>query len=366
MKTPILILRQVFTIAALVALILSVNAGCSSDDDGDAVSIPGTVPNLLNYEISQVSGVSMTLAVNPEATVSSMLLNGTLDRTNTSEIITLNAQTLPAMEVSTVGFLQDLEPSFIGYKLYVISAATWTGDSNPTSGEFDIVSSNELDTINVKVNNAIPGVDVTYTPNGVEPTSIPLTWQAFDDAFDNPVENQEFAAVASFATSLLRFVYEQGDLVVQTLEFIGENSDRMEAIGTVGEDCDMFPVNLPPDIIVANPGSFAVGWYDENNDISISSGDRVYLDFFECWVNEESDPVARLYNRGITFNNYTEVQSGNVITRVGFESPDGIVAGMVFNFLEITETEDNGINTVISGDNTITVSGGFSMVFTAP
>ena len=161
-------------------------------------------------------------------------------------------------------------------------------------------------------------------------------------------------------------MYEQGELVVQTLEFIGENSDDMEAIGTVEDTCDTYPVNLPPDITVANPGSFAVGWYDANNDISISSGDRVYLDFFECWVNEESDPVARLYNRGITFNNYTEVQSGNVITRVGFESPDGIVAGMVFDFLQITETEDNTINTVISTADTITVTGGFSMVFTAP
>ena len=360
MKTPILILRQAFAITAFVVLILSVNAGCSSDDDGDAVSIPGTVPNLLNYEISQVNGVLMTLAVNPEATVSSMLMNGTLERT--SEIITLNAQTLPAMDVSAAGFLDSLDPSFNDYQLRVISAATWTGNGDPTSGEFEILSSSSPDTINVKVNNTIPGVDVTYTPNGIEPTSIPLTWPAFDDAFDNPVENQEFAAVASFATSLLRFVYEQGELVVQTLEFIGENSDLMEATGTVAEDCDMFPVNSPPDIMVANPGSFTVGWNDEDNDTSISSGDRVDLEFFECWVNEESDPVARLYNRGITFNNYIEVQSGNVITRVGFESP----GGMVFNFLEITETEDNGINTVISSANTITVSGGFSMVFTAP
>jgi hypothetical protein len=364
--TPIfLFFKQLSVFTSLLVLVSVMVTGCSSsDDDGDVVGIPGTVPNLLNYEISQASGVFMTLAVNPEATVSSMLLNGTLDRT--SEIITLNAQTLPAMVVSAAGFLISFDPSFNDYQLRVISAATWTGDGDPTSGEFDIVSANELDTIKVKVNNTIPGVDVTYLPNGVEATSIPLTWQEFNDAFDNPQAGEEFAAVASFATSLLRFVYVQGDLVVQTLEFIGENSDLMEAIGTVEDSCDMFPANLPPDIIVANPGSFTVGWNDENNDISISSGDKVYLDFFECWVNEESDPVARLYNRGITFNNYTEVQSGNVITRVGFESPDGIVAGMVFDFLEITETEDNGINTVISSDNTITVSGGFSMVFTAP
>jgi hypothetical protein len=341
-----------------------VTVGCSSDDDGDAVSVPGTVPNPLNYEISQVSGVSMTLAVNPEATVSSMLMNGTLDRT--SEIITLSAQTPPAMVVSAADFLRSIDPLFNDYQLRVISAATWTGDSNPTSGEFEILSSSSPDTINLKINNTIPGVDVTYLQNGTEVDSTPLTWQEFNDAFDNPVVNKEYAAVASFANSLLRFVYEQGDLVVQTLEFIGENSDRMEAIGTVGEDCDMFPVNLPPDIIVANPGSFTVGWNDENNDTSIGTGDRVDLAFFECWVNEESDPVARLYNRGITFNNYTEVQSGNMITRVGFESPDGVIAGMVFDFMEITETEDNGINTVISSDNRITVSGGFSMVFTAP
>lgn len=365
MYTPILLFfRQLSVFSSLLVLILAVVSGCSSDGDDEAVSLPGTVPNLLNYQISQVSGVSMTLAVNPEATVSSMLMNGTLDRTN--EIITLNAQTPPAMVVSAAGFLDSLDPLFNDYQLRVISAVTWTGSGDPTSGEFEIVSSSSPDSINVKVDNTIPGVVVTDIPSGGGLVSVPLDWQEFRDAFDNPVVNQEFAAVASFATTLLRLVYEQGELVVQTLEFIGENSDSMEAIGTVGEDCDMFPVNLPPDITVANPGSFTVGWNDADNDISIGTGDRVFLDFFECWVNEESDPVARLYNRGITFNNYTEIQSGNVITRVGFESPDGVIAGMVFEFMEITETEDNGINTVISSDNTITVSGGFSMVFTAP
>ena len=367
MKIPASAFGQLLFVLVLPLLTGSLTTGCSGDDDGEAVAPSGTVPNLLNYEISQVSGVSMALAVNPQVTVSSMSLNGTLDRT--SEAITLNAPipAAPAMDVSTVGFLQELEASFVDYKLYVVSAATWTGDSDPASGEFDIVSANELDRINVKVNSTLPGVDITYLSNGIEVDSASLTWQQFDDAFDNPQPDEEFAAVASFATSLLRSVYELGDLVVDTLEFIGENSDLMEEIGTVEEACDIFPSNRPPDIMVANPGSIAVGWNDEDNDTGISSGDKVYLEFFECWIDDENDTIDRLYNRGITFNNYTEVQSGNVITRVGFESPDGIVAGLVFDFLEITETEDNGVDrTVISSDETITVSGGFSMVFTAP
>ena len=364
MKTPISIFTPASIITASLAILLALTTGCSSSGDGDALAPPGTVPNLLNYEISQVSGVSMTVEVNPQATVSSMMLRGTLDRAN--EVITLNAQTPPAMDVSTVDFLENLEASFVSYKLYVVSAATWSGNSDPTSGEFDIVSANELDTINVKVNNALPGVDVTFLPNGNEEASASMTWQQFDDAFENPQLGQEFVAVASFANNILRFLYEQGDLVVQTLEFIGANSDIMEAIGTVEESCDVYPVNRPPNIAVADPGLSTVGWFDRDNDTSISSGDRVDLDFFECWVDEENDPDARFYNRGITFNNYIEVQSGNVITRVGFESPDGIAAGMVFNFLEITETVDDGVNTVISSDNTLTVSGGFSMVFTAP
>jgi hypothetical protein len=49
MKTPMFMIRQVFAITALVALILSVNAGCSSGGDGDAVDIPATVPDVLNY-----------------------------------------------------------------------------------------------------------------------------------------------------------------------------------------------------------------------------------------------------------------------------------------------------------------------------
>ena len=344
MNTPFLLFfRQIATLTTLLAVILSVAVGCSSDDDGDAVEIPGTVPNLLNYAITQDTGTFMTLTQNPSATLSSASLTGTFNRT--TEEFTLSAQQPAVMAVSAADFLTALDTalgggvSFSNYQLHVITASTWTGDNDPTSGEFDIVSADQLHRINVKVNNKLPGVDITYFPNGTEDDSVSLDWQTFDGVFDNPTTGQEYAAIAAFADSFLRFVYEQGNFVILSLEFIGDSSDIFELQGSIVEECDTFP-RPADDSTVINPGSNRVSWSDVDNDQSISSGDSFFLDFVDCWDDDPTDTIDTLYDRGISFFNYTEVQTAGLITRVGFESPGGID----FTGLEITETEDDGFN----------------------
>lgn len=363
MNTPFLLFfRQIATLTTLLAVILSMAVGCSSDDDGDAVEISGTVPNLLNYAITQDTGTFMTLTQNPSATLSSASLIGTFNRT--TEEFTLSAQQPAVMAVSAADFLTALDTalgggvSFSNYQLHVITAATWTGDNDPTSGEFDIVSADQLHRINVKVNNTLPGVDITYLPNGTQTDFVSLTWEQFDAVFDNP-GTDPYAGIASFANSMLRFVYEQGELVIFALEFLGENDVILETSGTIVEDCDTFPVLQPPLPTVSNPGTSMVSWTDVDNDNSISSGDTLYLDFVECWDDDETDDFDTLFDRGITFSNYIENQVGDVITRVGF-------AGIDFTGLSITETEATPTNIVIVNAETITLTGGFSMVFTSP
>ena len=376
MKTPILILRQAFAITAFVVLILSVNAGCSSGGDDDAVSLPGTAPDQLNYEISQGSGISMTLSQNPSATVTSASLTGSFNRI--TEAFTLNAQTAAAMIVSADEFLNtlDMELSndigenvhFGNYSLHVTSAVAWVGDDSPTSGEIDIRDDPDpVRKITIRViadadDQGTPGVEITLVPADSPSQSVNYTWELLDGLLDDPTK-ESYARIASFAYSFLRVVYEQGGLVIQALELLSENDVilELETSGTFVESCDTFPAPAD-DLNVANPGLSTVFWTDVDNDQSISSGDTVFVDFLDCWDDDPTNTIDTLFNSGIKFVNYIEDQSGGVITRVGFEFVGGDHG---FEFWQITETDTQPGVVVIEPD-TITLTGGFSMVFTAP
>ena len=364
MKIPTSILG--LFVSAFLLLTISLTTGCGGDgDDGEVFSPPAIVPDQLNYEISQGAGLQLTLTLNPSATITSTLLRGTFNRG--TEAFTLDSLG-QVMQVSAGDFLAELDAfldegvAFSNYQLHVISAAAWTGDNDPTSGEFEVVSADQLHRINIKVNNALPGVDITYLPNGSQPDSVQLTWQAFNDAFGNPEQGKEYAAIASFANAVLRLVYEQGGLVILTLELIDENAATMEAVGTIVEPWDAFPFPAD-DPTVVNPGESRISWQDVDNDQSIGSGDTVFVDFFDCWIDDASTSDT-LFSGGIKFVNFIEEQSGGVITRAGFELVGGDHG---FDFLRITETEtDTQLGVVSIDPNTITLTGGFSMVFTSP
>lgn len=376
MKTLILNIRQVFAITALVVLILSVNAGCSSGGDGDVVDIPATVPDVLNYEMRQGTEDSLVLSQNSQATITSTLLTGSYNRI--TQAFTLNVQP-EAMAVSAPGFLSTLDTElgndidevvdFSHYSLHVTTAFAWVGDDNPTSGEFDIRDAPDpVRKITVRVipdadGMGTPGVEIILVPASPPSQSISMTWAEFDSIFAEPTA-EPYARIAAFAHSMLRFMYDQGELVILALEFISENDTLMEQIGTIEESCDTYPLppDPPPTVI---PGMSTVGWYDANNDIGLGPGDTVYLGFTECWDDDPIDDFDTLYDGGVNLVNFTEVESGGVLTRIGFE-PSGGPGGVQFDYLEITETETTMTNVVIATMETITVHGWFSIVFTSP
>ena len=366
MKTPTLILRQTFAITAFVVLILSVNAGCSSGGDGEVIDIPATIPDVLNYEMRQGSGVSLVLSQNPQATVTSTSLTGSFNRI--TQAFTLNAQP-EVMAVDATDFLNGLlGTEFNNYILAVNTASSWVGDGSPTTGEFD-VRDGPVNRIRVSVNPnvqpGVPGVDITYSPNGdAGPhTTSSFSWVDFDSLFDD-AGAEDYEKIAAFAYSMLRFMYEQGELVIFALEFIGDNDTLLEQTGRIEESCDTYPLapSPPPSVI---PGMSRFSWYDASFDNSLGAGDTFYLDFTECWDDDPNDDFDTHYQGTVNFVNYTEVESGGVLTRIGFE-PGNTPGGIDFEFLKITETETTLTNIVLATDETITLTGGFSMVFTAP
>lgn len=374
MQTSNSIFKQIFAASTLLTLILSVTSGCSSSGgDGDVVEeIPATVPDILNYEIRQGAGISLVLSQNPQATVSSTSLTGTFNRI--TEAFTLNVQPA-AMAVSAGDFLSQLDidlgnTNFSDYSLHVITAASWVGDNNPTSGEFDIFD-DAARKITISViadvkSTGIPGVTITYWPNGADDpgssVSDSFTWDELNALFDEPAA-EPYARIAAFAYSMLRFMYEQGELVIQALEFLSENDTLLEQTGSIVESCDTYPVApLPP---VSDPGMSTFSWYDASHDNSLGPGDTFYLDFFECWDDDQIDDFDSLNNGTVNFVNYTEVETGGVLTRIGFE-PTTEPGGIDFDYLNITETETTISNVILETSEAITINGSFSMIFTSP
>ena len=377
MKTPTSILG--LFVSAFLLLTISLTTGCGSDDDdGEAFSPPGTVPDQLNYTISQDGNKTLTLSQNPSATVSSTLLTGTF--TQSSQAFTVNVQPA-AMIVSADEFLDpldtelsaDLEESvdFGSYSLHVTSTIAWIADDNPTSGELDIRDDPDpVRKITVRVNPDAdglgnPGVDIILTPASGPSQTTSVTWEVLDGLLDDG-NAAAYTRIASFAYSLLRFMYEQGGLVIQVLEFLGENDLSLEQNLSILEPCDTYPPLLPPDQVVANPGDSLISWTDSSFDGELGPGDSFLVSFTECWDDGATD-IDTLFHGAVNFRNYTEVQTGGVITRVGFE-PTGGPGGIEYPFpgLEITETETSLTNTLVRFDETITISGGFNMVFTSP
>ncbi len=380
MKTPISIIRQTFAITALAVLILSVNAGCGGGGDGEVVDIPATVPDVLNYEMSQGTGIFLNLNQGGDVTVTSTRLTGIFNRI--TQAFTLNIQP-EAMAVSADILLPDLDTElsidigeavdFSDYSLHVTSDVAWVSDDYPTSGEFDIRDvPDPVRKITMRVNpdadgQGTPGIDIILVPASSPSQSISMTWVKFESVLDDPTA-EPYARIAAFAHSLLRFMYDQGGLVIQALELISENDTLLEETGTVEQSCDTYyplsPSSTPA--VSYDPGLLRVKWYDVNNDIGLGPGDTVYLDFIECWDNDETDTIDTFYNGTINLLNYTEVENAGVLTRIGFEPSASADGGIDYDYFKITETVTNSSNVIIDFSETITLTGGFSMVFTSP
>jgi len=353
----------------MLMLFIIIPAGCGGGGGDDVVDVDPVVPDVLTYEIRQSEDASLTVTqAELQAIIAPVptrtLLSGTYNRL--TEAFTLDSLG-PVMFVNASDFLASLDAaladgaSFSNYLLQVNTAAAWVGDGNPSSGEFEIRGQNDpVRKITVTVNPA--GVDIVYSPNVNPPVNISLTWNEFDEYFDNGVE--AYGRIASFAYSVLRFMYEQGDNAISSLEYLDENDTLLQQQGSITEDCDIYPSGLVPPP-VSNPGTSIFTWTDDTGNADVGPGDSFRWDLTECWDNDASDDFDLLFDGVIKLNNYTEVvDANNVVTRIGFDSFGG-VSGVVYENLVLTETETTSTNVLLDPD-AMTLNGGFSMIFSSP
>ena len=350
---------------AVLSVLFLVSCGGGGGGDGDVVDDPATVPDVLSYEIRQTTGIDLVInQAEKQATVSSALLTGSFDRIN--EGFTL-LPFGPSMSVDAESFLDGLyDTEFNQYVLQVTGTLKWKGDDSPTDGKFDIRDQITQALIQVSVTPA--GVDLAYFPSSVaeNPLSSSISWEAFDSLFENQ-SAEDYQRIAAFAYNLLRFMYEQGGLVINSLEYLSDNDLLLEQNLSLFESCDPYPY-ATTDPTVSDPGETLITWNDSSFDGSLGPGDSFLVSYTECWDNEESDNFDQLYNGAVNLVNYVEVENAGVITRIGFEPFQALAGGINFDNFEIieTETDANQGLVIIEQAEKLILKGGFSIVFTSP
>ena len=186
-----------------------------------------------------------------------------------------------------------------------------------------------------------------------------FTWDDFENLFGSAADDWQQRASLSFL--LLEFMIEQLDFVVETLGFIGDYEDELQQNGTVTENCDAFPLGKAP-AGIAQQGTHALTWQDTSGNGEVGPGDSFTWTFTDCWDNDPNDDNDNLINGTVDLGSYTEVVDGsNRVTRVGFDSPEGVV----FTNLVLSEVEESPPDTfTIDPNNDVTVNNGFTIVFT--
>lgn len=366
MKILAFSLRSFYIVAGMVILTaLSLGSCGGGGDGGDDVDIPATIPDVLSYGIKQADGTDLVITqAENQAAISSAMLTGTFDRIDNNFTLVPFG---PAMSVDAESFLDDLyDTQFNRYVMQVNKTLAWKADDAPTEGEFDIRDQIEQALIRVSVTPT--GVDLTYDPASVadDPLSSSVPWEVFDSLFEDE-SAQEYQRIAAFAYNVLRFLYEQGGLVIDSLEYLSENDLLLEQNMSQFESCDPYPY-AATDPTVSDPGETLMTWSDESFDGSLGPGDSFLVFYTECWVNEETDDFDQLYHGAVNLVNYVEVENAGVVTRVGFEPFQTTSGGIDFDNFEIieTETDANQQLVIIEQASKLILNGGFSMVFTSP
>lgn len=348
--------RMLLIIPIAVMAVLSIVAtGGSSGGGGDDI-IPQPPPTILttyNFAIgslindmpleAEVGGV-FTATVNFGNT-----LRGSMDlNVSATNEVTLLRYVVNAGSTLNISVASIQEPALNGmFSVAVTEAMNAEIYDEPTSGVFEAVAG--ADTIAVRMT----GTGVELSLNGGPAT--PYTWSEYSDLLDDPGA-EDWQRAASLAGGILEFVFEyftNAADIFDDLEVIAMNSPY-------DESCDMF-TGSPPNGMPAR-GMGRITWQGSGE---LMSGHTFQWEFMNCWVGFGGN--GELMNGMIQMSNYTEtIDASNTLTRVGFEPSGGVNGGVEFLGFRIEETVENGGMHMIDPSSTVSVSGGFSVIFEAP
>ena len=157
---------------------------------------------------------------------------------------------------------------------------------------------------------------------------------------------------------LFLFLFEQVDLVLESFDILEDFGFDLEQDGQIFADCDEFFGAAPG---LDNPGDTSFDWIDTFADGILGDGDDFVWDFVDCWeAFTQTSADGLFFNGVIDLTNYTEeIASDGLVTRLGYEGPDGVV----FNDYSSSIAEDND---PVETFDPITLNGAFTIVFFLP
>lgn len=327
--------------------------GGSDDETGTEPPVPPpTILSTYNFEISGVQeGTDMTVDIGNQLQVG-VDLGDTL-------LGTLNLQVNSPTDVRFLDFVTDT-----GSNMTVTVAGTKTSldgeftinvtsdvfldleEDDPTSGAFDVVTAADTTT-------------ATFVANGVElslngAAAIFFSWEDYDDLLDD-AQAEMWQRRASLAGGTFAFIFERMFQIADLLD----NLERTESATPIATVCDEFPGTPPAGVLLQ--GEHVLTRLGSGEDLS--PGDVFDWTFTECWFASSET----LIDNFLQMQNYIEViDSGNVLTSIGFGPDNNVSGGVLYFDWSVAETQENQGVYTIDPDDRIIINGGFSMLFTQP
>jgi hypothetical protein len=333
--------------------VISSGGGGGGGDDGNGGGEP-TILDVYDYFIdTDLGGEYLTISLTDGST-NLMLSVATLGRFLTGTYNTeTGAYTVDVDAGASIN--SDLADPFLGaFNVEVTGAWQFPRDSFPTAGSLEVDDGTDTVTVTV-VSSPADGAHLNLNSGEAEEF---FDWDSFEDLFSSET-NPEWQRRASLAFGFLNFMLEQADFVIEALQFIDDNSDQLEG-GATTEMCDAFPSGAAPAGIPIEQGNYVVSWADSSGNGQLGPGDDFTWEFSYCWDDDPANDFDDLIQGVVNLGNYTEVvDASNRVTRIGFESPGGVVF-TDFVLYEVEEEPADTYNTTITTE----LNGGFTIVFT--
>lgn len=353
--------RLVTLLPVMIAAFLStIGTGGSGDDGttrfpfqanwgaGDVITL-----NEYTYTIAdRTAGNLLTLTTGDGQ--STFQIQVTLGNSLTGSFNTISEDyTLDSASRITVN--TDLGDPLLGeFAVDVVVAIFLETHSDPVAGQWQVLfpATNPTETTTVTFYRTAVGLSLNGDPE------VKFFKENFAALF-NDNSAPEWQRRAAWSTRIVEFFIEQADEVTKTLEFISGSLQLRNPLSVI---CMTLPGTPPAGVL--NPGSFDFTWLGSGQ---ITSGDNFNWSFSDCWFNDFDDD-DELVTGNIDLVNYNKVvDANNRLIRVGYETVGPVPGGLSYNNLTIAEIQENPPTIfIIDPWYTVTVTGGFSIVFAEP